>query len=575
MAGFEKDAAIAISHIKGRRPPELKAHLEPQAMANFRARASKSTAAQNFALLEQLAAIGCAIGAPFPHDRLTLGLAEFPDAGLLVAWLGCLWSRGRDENEQAVGFFRSVSAKDTIAPATVFEAYHAALTATGAPAEAGTALSRRVAEIGHDSLTAANALDYARCLVRDKRTDDAIRILRSLCDNNTYGTPPAPVRPVTRRAASEELGTLLRLHDGPKAALAAIGHETGQAAMDLAATPRRVRLLFRAEGQDAALAVLRPALSDNPGSAALLTCLAHMPFSDQVIRELLAEIRGSVDLAALHTQAATILLSLSLCVEPQEKAEQMARQIGDGVLLARLLNSGKLAMTSRPITELNSALSIASGQNPDTVAIVFPGLQKRALSLPMPLFDTKFAERGVTALYAHQDPPMLFLKGADGIADDLRGFADHLSNLPQVRDAKRVVVLGASGGGFTALRVALALQADACLVYSPPTIIGRPAPLVPDLRAERLAGAFADLDPTELDIRACWPDNQFLPTELVFGADMPMDQAHAERLADRAGVQLVPATDVRDHNSLLPAFESGEIDAALDRLLNPQGWAKG
>lgn len=58
-----------------------------------------------------------------------------------------------------------------------------------------------------------------------------------------------------------------------------------------------------------------------------------------------------------------------------------------------------------------------------------------------------------------------------------------------------------------------------------------------------------------------------METELVYGANVAVDRAHAERLRDKPRVSLVPDPEVVDHNSFIPRLASGEFERQIDRLL--------
>ncbi|WP_373504749.1 hypothetical protein, partial [Aestuariivirga sp.] len=335
---------------------------------------------------------------------------------------------------------------------------------------------------------------------------------------------------------------------------------------------KRIGLIFRGAGEAAAMAEALPLMRKYPGSWELVLSVNNVPFSNGSIAQLLDARRDAAGDAPMPPSMAIMLMRLALTAGREDEARALARNLGDTVIDARIVLSGRLTRSSRLQGDIReTGFHVARGTEGGPAVVVFPGFKNRVGGWPIHYFDSLLASRGVTAIYAYDATQRVFFFGAEGIAGNVEGVAAHIARLPDVANASRVLTFGTSGGGMTALRTALAIGAHGCLTFGAKTILGRPAPNVPDIELERLARFTAALPLTDRDLRAAWPEDRHLQATMFYGTGYAPDKAHAARLADRPGVTLCPVDNVMDHDAFTPSLESGAFEAALDRLLGRTG----
>lgn len=501
----------------------------------------------------------------FPGDGLLNAAGDDPKGVTLARWLGCCWNAELGKMQDAIASFEAEA--DTVpAPHKVVLAYRSALESVDRSGDYDLYLKTRFEKFGMQGQHAAVLMETARALLRLKEFETARTLLKDLADPSRMDTLEGGAA-YHRRSANDELAGLTRILDGPATALAVTEQGLRERPNDIALMAQKVRFLFRSEGSRAALDYLLTALVTSPRSAVLLNCLLRMPFSKEKIRVVLDQQVRGLDASETTGSEAGALIQLGLAAQSVDRLQNIVDHWKGELPFAQLVADGKLSPGTRPVTLLNKNFSIARASNSDATLIVFPGRGNHALGVSKEVIDSFFQARNITTIYAHEDPSNLFFFGAENIGQDQADVVSYLAGLPEVKSAKRLVTLGFSGGGFLALRMGQQLKAQACVAYSAISVIGRPAPNIPDRRSERAAAQFRDLPTEDLDLLSTWPGTDEMETELVYGANVAVDRAHAERLRDKPRVSLVPDPDVVDHNSFIPRLASGEFERQIDRLL--------
>jgi hypothetical protein len=415
------------------------------------------------------------------------------------------------------------------------------------------------------------ALDCARALARTGENARAAEIFAGL-QAETIGDPPRPVPADIRRHAAVELASQARIMGGVYGALEVVDSQLARTPGNLALIAKRIGLVFRGAGEAAALAEALPLMRKYPGSWELVLSINNVPFSNESIAQLLDARRAAGGDAPIPASMAIMLMRLALTVGREDEARSLATSLGDTVMDARIVLSGRLTRSTRLQGDIReTGFHIARGTEGGPAVVVFPGFKNRVGGWPIHYFDSLLASRGVTAIYAYDATQRVFFFGAEGIAGNIEGVAAYIARFPEVANASRVLTLGTSGGGMVALRTALAIGAHGSLTFGAKTILGRPAPNVPDIELERLARFTANLPLDDRDLRAAWPDDRYLQATMFYGTGYAPDKAHAWRLADRPGVVLSPVENTMDHDAFTPSLESGAFDEALDRLLGHAG----
>jgi hypothetical protein len=570
-AGLAQDLAILLESHGHQIPDHIHQALRPDALCKSLADMQAKSVAQTLAHLRPIAQFGADAGISDAAGILSTTLARHPQAARLRAWLGCLWLARMGRHAEAVAAFRSVP--DTARPDDqTVSAYLEALKHLGAPAEAEAYLLRFASRFDVSTLSLHNVVDCARALTGAGKPNQARMVLLAL-QAETYGTPPREVprtiHTVVTRLLYEADSTAGRFTD----ALATLDRELLRQPNSVPLICNRLHTMYRIAGPDACVEAALPVLASAVNPTAILSTLSLLPLPRAGKARLYDSLSPDTTHGPMGPKLARVLMGLALKAGHEDEAIRHATQVQDSDCLARLLLRSDLAPSHRfGSTELPcSGFHIVPGAPGGTVVLVFlGGSGHMSYGLPVARLDRFFEERGATAIYCVDSKARLFLHGLPGIASDIVGVADHMRQLPTLRAASRVTTLGLSVGGFPALALGLALGCDASLVYGTKTVIARPAPNVPDPAVERFFNLTRTIPPAQSDLRQQWGDNRFLATELHFGAQMTLDRAHAERLADRPGVTLHPHTDVAIHDTFLPAIESGQFQQALDRLLEHQ-----
>lgn len=203
----------------------------------------------------------------------------------------------------------------------------------------------------------------------------------------------------------------------------------------------------------------------------------------------------------------------------------------------------------------DNALRIERAPDPDGVLLKFTGLgPPRTLNLTKSENFEAFPTWSKIVLY---DPKVLcFLDGLDVLGPGFEASCARLAELLDELGPKSGprVMTSSSSGGLGGLRFATRLKLDRAVCFSPVTSaeaatlaeLGDTRAKIPFSYAER---AFAH-DPDRLDARKSLTHAEDLPDiRIIYGADRPVDVAHAERLRGIPGVTLHPLAGVRYHHS--------------------------
>ena len=178
-----------------------------------------------------------------------------------------------------------------------------------------------------------------------------------------------------------------------------------------------------------------------------------------------------------------------------------------------------------------------------SLLILFGGI---AGGVSMPVFEFFRMTAGYPAKKAFLRDPrrgwyQLGLPGVGETAADVRRLLD---DVIARASAERVVMAGASAGGFAALLFGTWCRVDEVIAFSPQTFIdaGNRSDAGDDRWAEQIANLHASMNGREatldlLDVLPLSPDATRYQVHV--SDDDPLDLIHAERIATRGGVELV------------------------------------
>jgi hypothetical protein len=166
----------------------------------------------------------------------------------------------------------------------------------------------------------------------------------------------------------------------------------------------------------------------------------------------------------------------------------------------------------------------------------------------------------------------LGIPGIGDTADDVRVF---LAELIARSSAERVVMAGASAGGFAAMLFAAWCGADEAIAFSPQTFIdAENRALFGDQRwPDQIDSlhARATTSTAILDLRDVLPAGRSRTRfQVHVSNDDPLDLIHAERIADRGGVAIV-THDQGGHRLVKTLRDRGLLQPLLLRALAPDG----
>lgn len=567
-AGLTGDLALLVAHRGHLIPDGLRDALRPAALKRAVAEQLANDAAQLATRMRPLALFGADAGVTDPASVLDAAFATHPWAAEVRGWLACLWLARLGRHAEAVAAFRRVP--DTCPPDDqTVAAYTEALVQTGAQTEADAYLAQFADRFDLSTLTVQNAADCARALLAAGRDAQARQILVAL-QADEFGTPPRPVPATVHSLVTRLLFDADTVQGRHADALAHVDRELQRQPESRPLMLMRLNALYRLSGTEACLQAALPLLARDPGSVALLSTLALMPMPMAAKAQIVGALPVVRPDATLPPDLTRVLLRLALEAGREAEAQGLAARVQDSDTLARLVLRGDLAPSDRLRDRdmQRDGFHVARGAPDAPVVLVFLGGSGHlAYGLPLARLDGILADCGATAVYAVDSSSRLFLQGLPGVADDFAGLVMRLGRMPVLRRASRVVTLGVAGGGYPALAFGLALNCAASLVYGAKTVIGRPLPDLPDPAVERYLPLTRTSPALLSDLRLHWAPDRPYKAHLHFGATVRLDRAHAERLQDRPGVRLHANPDVTDHDSFLPAIESGQFQRLLARLL--------
>ena len=106
----------------------------------------------------------------------------------------------------------------------------------------------------------------------------------------------------------------------------------------------------------------------------------------------------------------------------------------------------------------------------DTLVVGFAG-PEGALGLSMNALHAMLSSRGVNALYLYDSRQVYHLAGSGRFGPGYRAMIDGIRALARELGTRKLVTVGGSTTGYTAIRAAMDLNADGALAFSPLTIM--------------------------------------------------------------------------------------------------------
>lgn len=209
----------------------------------------------------------------------------------------------------------------------------------------------------------------------------------------------------------------------------------------------------------------------------------------------------------------------------------------------------------------------------DTLLILFGGI---AGAISMPPFEFfKVSDAFPTKrLFVRDLRYAWYCLGLPGHGTDSESVLTVLRQSVERSGARRVVTVGASAGGFAAIKYGVLLGAESALAFSPQSMIDATnrARLGDERWAPQIAALHARLGPNhpEFTIGQTVDDNTATAVDIRVSREDLLDLAHADILRDRPGVR-VTEYDYGGHLMVKWLRDSGELAPILTDTLGTGG----
>jgi pimeloyl-ACP methyl ester carboxylesterase len=207
----------------------------------------------------------------------------------------------------------------------------------------------------------------------------------------------------------------------------------------------------------------------------------------------------------------------------------------------------------------------------DAMLLAF-GALKGKLDVPPFEFFTVTGDMPVKRVFVRDLYQAWYHRGLSEEAPSLEATAEFLRQIIAEQDVSRLVVAGASAGGYAALLFGALLGADTVLSFCPQTSIDpRRLEEMEDRRWEerpRLLFEAGQLEPRWLDLRQALPRSRRAQTQfdVFFDETFRLDLLHAEHISEVEGVQLRRHRDA-EHLITRKMRDSGELAQVLRAAL--------
>lgn len=204
------------------------------------------------------------------------------------------------------------------------------------------------------------------------------------------------------------------------------------------------------------------------------------------------------------------------------------------------LRSGSFeALVSRPDTHV--VLDLATESR--TLLVLFGGIAG-GVSMPVFEFFRVTADFPVKKAFLRDPRRGWYQLGIPGVGDSAQAVKTLLDDIVARADVDRVVMAGASAGGFAALLFGAACQVDEVIAFSPQTFVDAAnRALANDARwPEQIATLHATKASRglALDLLETLPAHSGKTRfQVHVSADDVLDVLHARRIADRGGVRII------------------------------------
>lgn len=211
----------------------------------------------------------------------------------------------------------------------------------------------------------------------------------------------------------------------------------------------------------------------------------------------------------------------------------------------------------RPELDSDDLIQVVSRPDAKGTIVVFAGLAGTFSVTPNRELDRLLSQHPVNVVYLRDPRGTLYFDGLDGIDGGESGLHRHLGDVVGTLAAPKTVCIGASGGGYAALRGGLALGADEVWSFAGSVTL-----------EEAEDGEFPHLSAAEAELSQNAADHQTLDDltnqsstrlRMIIGDGYAPDQKRAAAVADHPMVSVEELPGVAHHHSGTASVASGHL----------------
>ena len=311
----------------------------------------------------------------------------------------------------------------------------------------------------------------------------------------------------------------------------------------------------------------------------LLVRLSRMPIERRRLEHFFEIIsNGAEDVLARNERFRFHYARACLLVGKVERALELLHSLVEPVvqgLAAPLMK----ALSARPAQHWTSGSRLVDDRTKDFQVTRAPNARATFIltinatfgNLPQSLVDTFFADHDVNVVYLRDFRKRSYLRGVAGLGRTELETIAALRKIVAALGAKRTIVMGGSGGGFSAMRYAALMDADVAVSFAGPTDASttplyhgaRPSAWNPDFFIKAILNRESDLPLDLVPLLSKSGRTKFIQ---YFGQEMPEDVRQALRLKGLPGVTLRPVPGLDSHYVLDHLMGNGSFDLLLEEL---------
>ena len=222
---------------------------------------------------------------------------------------------------------------------------------------------------------------------------------------------------------------------------------------------------------------------------------------------------------------------------------------------------------SRLIDDRTKEVQVTRSPDPRGTVVITTGITFG--NLPLAFIDAIFAAQGFNVIYLRDFGKRVYLRGVASLGASEEETIAALKRMGRELGGKRLIAMGSSSGGFSAMRVGALMGADVCVSLSGQTALAsyldatRVSAWNPSFFVKAQMEREGDLPFDLVPVLSRPSKTKFLQ---FYGADDEEDTRQALRLKGIPNVLLIPVRGVGDHFVVDHMIADGSFDALLKEL---------